>query len=35
MKWGFVLFLGTVLVETGYNKLFGKKDHHGHGHGHH
>jgi hypothetical protein len=32
MKWGFILCVGTILAETGYNKLFGKNDHHGHGH---
>jgi len=35
LKWGFAFFVGTVLLETGYNKIFGKGDSHGHGHGHH
>lgn len=30
MKLGFILFVGAVILETGYNRLFGKKDHHGH-----
>lgn len=34
MKLGLALAIGTVLLETGYNKVFGKGDHHGHGHGH-
>jgi hypothetical protein len=32
MKWGFMLDVGTILLQAGYNKLFGKGDAHGHGH---
>jgi hypothetical protein len=35
MKYGLSLALGTIILETGYQKLFGKEDAHGHGHGHH
>ena len=31
---GLALALGTILLEMGYNKVFGKHDAHGHGHGH-
>jgi NADH dehydrogenase (ubiquinone) 1 beta subcomplex subunit 3 len=34
MKYGFFLAVGAILIQTGYNKLFGKGDAHGH-HGHH
>ncbi|CAF0934243.1 unnamed protein product [Brachionus calyciflorus] len=32
LKLGFALAVGIILLETGYNKVFGKADHHGHGH---
>ena len=32
MKWGLILAIGTVLLQTGYNKVFNKGDSHGHGH---
>ncbi|RNA14516.1 NADH dehydrogenase [ubiquinone] 1 beta subcomplex subunit 3 [Brachionus plicatilis] len=32
LKLGFALAVGVILLETGYKKVFGKADHHGHGH---
>ena len=36
MKWGLVLAVGTLLLQTAYSKMFGKGDAHGHhGKAHH
>ncbi len=34
MKWGLALCVSIIALETVYDKLFGKNDHHHHG-GHH
>lgn len=34
LKLGFALAVGVILLQTGYKKVFGKAEHHGH-HGHH
>ena len=34
MALGLTLAIGTIVLQMGYNKIFGKPDAHDHGHGH-